>query len=120
MYTGATLGLLGMLVASSHSLVLIFIGLNMLSFGAFFTHSLAYAWVSQHAEKHRSIATSLYLVHYYVSGSLGGLYLMYFWQQGGWPEVLVGASLLYAVVFFLCWCLARCSQKQAIEGQQNP
>ena len=112
MYTGATLGAFGMLIASSHSLVVIFIGLNFLSFGAFFTHSLAYAWVSQQAQKHKSIANSLYLVHYYVSGSLGGLYLIYFWQHGGWSEVLIGAGVLYAVVFYLCWCLASHTQKK--------
>ncbi len=112
MFAGATLGLLGMLVASYDSLVVILIGLNLLSFGAFFTHSLAYGWVSQQAEHSKSTATALYLVHYYVSGSLGGFYLMYCWQHGGWTQVMIGASILYAVVFCLCWRLASYTQKQ--------
>ena len=105
MLAGAIMGLLGMLVASHDSLVVIFIGLNLLSFGAFFTHSLAYGWVSQQAKRSKATATALYLVHYYVSGSLGGFYLIYCWQHGGWTQVVIGAGLLYAVVFWLCWRL---------------
>ena len=105
MFAGSAVSLFGMLIASSHSLMLIIIGLNVLSFGAFFTHSLAYGWVSQQAETARSTATALYLVHYYVSGSLGGFYLMYCWQHGGWERVLLGAGVLYCVIFWLCWRL---------------
>lgn len=43
-----------MLIASNQSFVTIIIGLNVLSFGAFFTHFLAYGWVSQKAEIHRN------------------------------------------------------------------
>ena len=114
MFSGATLGLLGMLVASGDSLIVIFIGLNLLSFGAFFTHSLAYGWVSQQAQQSKSTATALYLVHYYVSGSVGGFYLIYCWQHGGWSQVIIGAGVLYAVVFFLCWRLAAYTKKKSI------
>jgi len=100
----------------------IIIGLNLLSFGAFFTHSLAYGWVSQQAEKSKSTATALYLVHYYVSGSLGGFYLIYCWQHGGWQQVMIGAGLLYVVVFYLCRRLfyyAHTKQVQVAAQQQN-
>ncbi|RYU47688.1 MFS transporter [Aliivibrio finisterrensis] len=105
MFAGTLLSLIGMLIASNQSLITIIIGLNVLSFGAFFTHSLAYGWVSQKAETAKSTATALYLVHYYVSGSLGGFYLMYCWQHGGWESVVLGAGILYVVIFWLCWRL---------------
>ncbi len=105
MFVGALLSLGGMLISSSESLIMIIIGLNVLSFGAFFTHSLAYGWVSQQAETAKSTATALYLVHYYVSGSLGGFYLMYCWQHSGWERVILGAGILYGVIFWLCWRL---------------
>ncbi|RYU51374.1 MFS transporter [Aliivibrio finisterrensis] len=105
MFAGTLLSLIGMLIASNQSLITIIIGLNVLSFGAFFTHSLAYGWVSQKAEAAKSTATALYLVHYYVSGSLGGFYLMYCWQHGGWESVVLGAGILYVVIFWLCWRL---------------
>ncbi|WP_167512734.1 MFS transporter [Aliivibrio finisterrensis] len=105
MFSGTLLSIIGMLIASNQSLITIIIGLNVLSFGAFFTHSLAYGWVSQKAETEKSTATALYLVHYYVSGSLGGFYLMYCWQHGGWESVTLGAGILYVVIFWLCWRL---------------
>ncbi|MDD9194419.1 MFS transporter [Aliivibrio sp. S3MY1] len=105
MFIGSLLSLIGMGITSSESLIAIILGLNMLSFGAFFTHSLAYGWVSQKAETAKSTATALYLVHYYVSGSLGGFYLMYCWQHGGWESVMLGAGVLYIVIFALCWRL---------------
>lgn len=105
MFTGSLLSLIGMCITSSESLIAIVLGLNILSFGAFFTHSLAYGWVSQKAETAKSTATALYLVHYYVSGSLGGFYLMYCWQHGGWESVMLGAGVLYIVIFALCWRL---------------
>lgn len=105
MFFGAVISLLGMLLISYTSLVVILIGLNLLSFGAFFTHSLAYGWVSQQAKTARSTATALYLVNYYTSGSLGGFFLLYCWQHGGWSKVMLGAGFLYLLVFWLCYCL---------------
>ena len=122
MLAGTIISLVGMLVASHSSLIVIIIGLNLLSFGAFFTHSLAYGWVSQQAEKSKSTATALYLVHYYVSGSLGGFYLIYCWQHGGWQQVMIGAGLLYVVIFYLCRRLfyyAHTKQVQVAAQQQN-
>ncbi|OCH46025.1 MFS transporter [Aliivibrio fischeri] len=110
MFVGTLISLIGMLITTSDSLVIIVVGLNVLSFGAFFTHSLAYGWVSQQAETAKSTATALYLVHYYVSGSLGGFYLMYCWQHGGWNTVMLGASFLYMIIFALCWRLNHYAQ----------
>ncbi|MBD1569640.1 MFS transporter [Aliivibrio fischeri] len=110
MFTGTVMSLIGMFITTSDSLIIIVIGLNVLSFGAFFTHSLAYGWVSQQAETAKSTATALYLVHYYVSGSLGGFYLMFCWQHGGWSAVMLGASFLYMIIFALCWRLNHYAQ----------
>ncbi|MGN2614378.1 MFS transporter [Aliivibrio fischeri] len=110
MFIGTLISLIGMLITTSDSLVIIVIGLNVLSFGSFFTHSLAYGWVSQQAETAKSTATALYLVHYYVSGSLGGFYLMYCWQHGGWNAVMIGAGFLYMIIFALCWRLNHYAQ----------
>ncbi|TGA68581.1 MFS transporter [Aliivibrio fischeri] len=110
MFVGTLISLIGMLITTNDSLITMVIGLNVLSFGAFFTHSLAYGWVSQQAETAKSTATALYLVHYYVSGSLGGFYLMYCWQHGGWNAVMIGAGFLYMIIFALCWRLNHYAQ----------
>ncbi|MGF1909563.1 MFS transporter [Vibrio kasasachensis] len=105
MLLGTTISLIGMLVAYFDHLVWMTLGLLLISFGAFFTHTLAYAWVSQKAKRAKATATALYLVHYYVGGSLGGFYLIYCWQHGGWETVILGGSILYAGLYWLCFRL---------------
>ncbi|HIF5942407.1 TPA: MFS transporter [Vibrio parahaemolyticus] len=99
MFIGAVVSMAGMWIAAFESLAAMFIGLLLISFGAFFTHTLAYGWVGQNATQAKATATALYLVHYYVGGSLGGFLLLYCWQHGGWSTVLLGGSVLYAVMF---------------------
>lgn len=99
MFIGAVVSMAGMWIASFESLAAMLIGLLLISFGAFFTHTLAYGWVGQNATQAKATATALYLVHYYVGGSLGGFLLLYCWQHGGWSTVLLGGSVLYAVMF---------------------
>ncbi|EGR3002689.1 MFS transporter [Vibrio parahaemolyticus] len=99
MFLGAVVSMAGMWIAAFESLAAMLIGLLLISFGAFFTHTLAYGWVGQNATQAKATATALYLVHYYVGGSLGGFLLLYCWQHGGWSAVLLGGSVLYAVMF---------------------
>ncbi|MGB0937662.1 MAG: MFS transporter [Colwellia sp.] len=109
MVLGTTVSALGMWVAAFNSLHAMAIGLLLISSGAFFTHSLAYTWVSHTAKTAKATATALYLVHYYVGGSLGGFYLVACWQYGKWSGVLVGGMLLYGLIYLLCWRLHRCN-----------
>ncbi len=99
MFLGAVVSMAGMWIAAFESLAAMLIGLLLISFGAFFTHTLAYGWVGKNATQAKATATALYLVHYYVGGSLGGFLLLYCWQHGGWSTVLLGGSVLYAVMF---------------------
>lgn len=99
MFLGAVVSMAGMWIAAFESRAAMLIGLLLISFGAFFTHTLAYGWVGQNATQAKATATALYLVHYYVGGSLGGFLLLYCWQHGGWSTVLLGGSVLYAVMF---------------------
>ncbi|WP_417883496.1 MFS transporter [Vibrio rumoiensis] len=102
---GTLVSLLGMLIALIPNLYAMFIALVLISGGAFFTHSLAYAWVSSKAQQAKASATALYLVHYYAGGSLGGFYLIYCWQHGGWSTVALGGSLLYIAILMLTYKL---------------
>lgn len=76
----------------------------LISSGAFFTHSLAYAWVSQKANTAKATATALYLVHYYLGGSLGGFYLVAWaiwnmaWRTCRWDDTLrLNLSVMWAL-----------------------
>lgn len=95
----------GMYLAWLENIPMMITGLLLISSGGFFTHALAYSWVSQKATTAKATATALYLVHYYVGGSLGGFFLIYCWQQGAWPLVAMGGTLLSSMVFMLCYRL---------------
>lgn len=116
MLLGAVVSMAGMWIAAFESIAAMLIGLLMISFGAFFTHTLAYGWVGQTATHNKATATALYLVHYYIGGSLGGFLLLYCWQHGGWPSVLIGGSMLYIAMFAAILYLKRMS-KQHGEGE---
>ena len=115
MVTGSILSMIGMWLSLVDQLPFMLLGLILISFGAFFTHTLAYAWVSQKATQAKATATALYLVHYYVGGSLGGFFLIYCWQHGGWLSVSLGGMLLYVCIFSLCYALS----KRQLAGEQN-
>ncbi|WP_411064217.1 MFS transporter [Vibrio rotiferianus] len=99
MFLGSIVSMVGMWIAVIESIPAMLTGLLLISFGAFFTHTLAYGWVGQNATQAKATATALYLVHYYIGGSLGGFLLLYCWQNGGWSSVLIGGSALYIAMF---------------------
>ncbi|ENC6707816.1 MFS transporter [Vibrio harveyi] len=99
MFLGSIVSMAGMWIAVIESIPAMLAGLLLISFGAFFTHTLAYGWVGQNATQAKATATALYLVHYYIGGSLGGFLLLYCWQNGGWSSVLIGGSTLYIAMF---------------------
>ncbi|MDP2574672.1 MFS transporter [Vibrio penaeicida] len=107
MIAGTIISATGMVLAYIESLSAIIGGLLLIGFGAFFVHSLAYGWVSQHAKLAKATATALYLVHYYIGGSLGGFLLIYCWQHGNWGGVMLGGSGLYIAMFLLCYKLRK-------------
>lgn len=87
----------GCLLTLSAQLWLILAGLLCNAFGFFLTHSLANAWINQHAAHSKASASSLYSVFYYLGSALGVYYLEPFWRLAGWPSV-VAASLLIMLI----------------------
>ncbi|MEC4727787.1 MFS transporter [Shewanella sp. D64] len=89
------------------------LGFLMSSFGFFLLHSSCNAWVAQRAKVHRAKATALYLCCYYLGASLGGPYLMPFWQHWGWRGVVFASSL---VLVLLAWVLFKLTRTISFEG----
>ncbi|RQW61043.1 MFS transporter [Vibrio viridaestus] len=122
MLIGSVISMTGMFIALYESIPTMLFGLALISFGAFFTHTLAYGWVSQRATTAKATATALYLVHYYIGGSLGGFFLLHCWQIGQWFSVVVGGSVLYVTLFLLIWRLHNHQSKHidvAIQAQSH-
>lgn len=119
MIFGSLLSLMGMLIANIETISFMIAGLLLISFGAFFTHTLAYSWVSKNATHAKATATALYLVHYYIGGSLGGFFLIFCWQHGGWGKVTAGGSLLFALIFLLCFWLNQFDSKNTRQNKKS-
>ncbi|MDV7105916.1 MFS transporter [Vibrio sp. TH_r3] len=105
MVLGTVITATGMFIAYLDGIGTMLVGLLLISSGAFFTHALAYGWVSQKAIRAKATATALYLVHYYIGGSLGGFILIYCWQNGAWESVMAGGTLFCVMIFILCYLL---------------
>lgn len=92
-----TLGILimigGALLLLGGTLMMILSGLMVASFGFFLTHASASSWVGQHVQSHRAIASSLYLIAYYLGASVGGIYLHPFWEAGKVTGMVMGVLL---------------------------
>lgn len=96
------IGNLGLL---SPNLPAILITLLIDSFAFFLAHACASSWIGRSVKQHRALASSLYLVFYYLGASLGGLYLYPFWNWAGLPGVMLGSLLVLVVTAGLTWRL---------------
>ena len=94
-----TIMVAGILITLSTSFPIILIGLAVLTFGMFSSHSVASGWVSQKAQSSRALAASLYLFAYYQGGSLVGALGGIGFQSGGrsWVVGLTGAIGLLGI-----------------------
>ncbi len=98
------IGNLGLL---SGRLPVILLALLVDSFAFFLAHACASSWVGRSVQQHRALASSLYLVFYYLGASLGGLYLYPFWSRAGLPGVALGMMLVLLITAGLSLRLLR-------------
>lgn len=76
------------------------VGLPILTFGFFGSHSIASGWVGRRALHNKAQASSLYLFFYYAGSSIGGTAGGAFWSSFGWGGVvgMIAGFLLIALV----------------------
>ena len=106
-FVGIVICFIALIILFLQSMFAIFIGLFLLSSGAFFIHSLAYGYVGKNAKHGKSTATALYLVMYYSGSSIGGFVLIYCWQIGAWAMVFSVATMTYLVISALTFYLTK-------------
>ncbi|MGC9271187.1 MFS transporter [Acidiphilium sp.] len=94
---GIAIELLGAVITLSGSVAVIVVGIALVTFGFFASHSVASSWVGAQARGARAQAAALYLFLYYlgssVAGSLGGLA----WSFAGWSGVVAMIGGMLAV-----------------------
>lgn len=97
MLIGIVLFATGLICTLHPSLWVILFGMLIESFGFFFAHSASTSWVNAHAQFARASASSLYLVSYYLGGSLGSVYLGLFWNAWAWQGVVSGSLFILLI-----------------------
>ncbi len=93
--------LAGVLVTLASSLWVILAGMLLFSGGFFGAHSVASSWVGRRALKARGQASSLYLLSYYLGGSVAGTSGGLFWHDHGWPGVAIFIAALLVVALIV-------------------
>ncbi|WP_460274393.1 MFS transporter [Celeribacter sp. ULVN23_4] len=79
----------GLLLTLPDQLFLLVLGLAILTFGMFASHSTSSGWVSSTAQSGRALAASMYLFAYYQGGSLIGTVGGVVYAGHGWSAVVV-------------------------------
>ncbi|KOY81398.1 MFS transporter [Lysinibacillus macroides] len=96
----------GILCTVSTSLALIVVGLCIACLGFFTTHSLTSATVSRTASHQKGLASSLYLVSYYIGVAAGSTLLSPIWLHFKWHGIVIITVLLPIIyLFFLNYTL---------------
>ncbi|HJV46662.1 MAG TPA: MFS transporter [Bacillota bacterium] len=93
--------LTGVCLTLDSNLWLKIVGLPIMTFGFFGSHSIASGWVGYRALHDKAQASSLYLFFYYAGSSIGGTTAGVFWSAFGWKGVIgmIAGFLLTAIVF---------------------
>ncbi|MED3904956.1 MFS transporter [Geobacillus thermodenitrificans] len=95
---------LGAFVTLAPSALVKIAGLALFTFGFFGCHSIASAWIGERTHIHKTQASSLYLLFYYLGSSLAGTAGGYVWVHFHWIGViafiLALLSLSYPLILF--------------------
>jgi len=94
---GIAISCTGLLLTCTSSLLLVILGIVLMTIGFFTAHSAASSWVGRLATNGKGHAASLYLLAYYLGGSILGSAGGWFWEHAGWNAV-AGFMLLQVAV----------------------
>jgi MFS transporter, YNFM family, putative membrane transport protein len=106
---------IGLFITLIASIPAIVGGLLLNCFGFFFAHSLSSTWVSQHATYAKASASGLYLIFYYIGGSLGGFYMDVFWTRWHWDGVVFGCLILLIITSLIVRKMYQIEMKQKMK-----
>ena len=92
--------LLGICTTLNINLFFKILGIALLTFGFFASHSIVSSWIGKLAVHDKAQASSLYLLFYYVGSSVGGTAGGNFWSSYGWSGVvsMISAFLITALL----------------------
>ncbi|RRR74792.1 MAG: MFS transporter [Candidatus Viridilinea halotolerans] len=105
MIIGPLVGMVGMLATLIPNLFMLIISLLILCTGMFIAQGVAPAYANATARSAKGGAGALYLMSYYIGGSLGAVLPGFAWQAFGWPGVTATAMIALLAAFLAAWLL---------------
>ncbi|MDD2875701.1 MAG: MFS transporter [Acidiphilium sp.] len=105
--------LLGAVITLSGWLPLIVLGIALVTFGFFASHSVASSWVGAQARGARAQAAALYLFLYYLGSSVAGSIGGFAWSFAGWNGVVAMIVALLGLGLVLARKLANLPSRAA-------
>ncbi|MFJ3056991.1 MFS transporter [Herbaspirillum sp. NPDC087042] len=105
---GIAISCAGLFLTCTSWLPLVITGIVLLTIGFFTTHSAASSWVGRMAKEGKGHAASLYLLAYYLGGSILGSAGGWFWEHSGWNAV---AAFMLLQVATAAWLARRLWQQ---------
>ncbi|MBV1838481.1 MFS transporter [Acetobacter estunensis] len=106
---------LGVLLSVFAQIGFIVAGVALVTIGFFAAHAVASSWVGRLARTDRGHATSLYLLSYYLGGTIAGTMGGWFWSHDGWNGVAGFSLLLMAAALGAAgWMLSREKQTMSL------
>jgi len=107
LWIGFAIMLIGTFLTETRSIWLVLLGVALVTFGFFGSHSIASGWVGMRARHAKAQASSLYLFFYYLGASVVGTTGGVFMNRWGWSGVTGMTTVLILVGLFLSWRLSR-------------
>lgn len=104
---GLGIAMLGVALTLIPSLPVISVSLLILCAGMFTAQAVAPALVNTLAEHSKGAAGALYLMFYYIGGTLGGVLPGLAWQAFGWPGVAGTCLAAFTIALGADWHLSR-------------
>lgn len=101
LWISVTILLIGVTITEARPLWAIIVGVLVLTFGFFGTHSTASGWVSRRAQSAKGLATSLYLLAFYMGSSIVGSAGGTLYSAFRWNGVVIGVDLLIVLALGL-------------------
>lgn len=103
--TGVIILAVGNVLTAIPKIHFVIVGLSFIVLGFFIAHSMTSTWVGMNAKHHKSGATSLYLVAYYLGVSFSGVINGVVWSNFHWrgivilctASIITGGGIFYSI-----------------------
>lgn len=96
-------GCIGLLLTACPSLPIVVMGLTLSSGGVFIAQAMATSLISRVTTRNRSLAVGLYVLCYYLGGSVGAILPSLFWEQMNWDGCVALVILTQVIIAAVAW-----------------